>query len=36
METHPGQGTPLPERLGAAVREEVEAALKSDASLGER
>ena len=31
-----GQGTPLPERLGAAVREEVEAALKSDASLGEQ
>jgi hypothetical protein len=30
------QGTPLPERLGAAVREEVEAALKSDASLGEQ
>src|SRR5208282_699072 len=31
-----GQGTPLPERLGAAVREEVEAALKSDAQLGEQ
>ncbi len=31
-----GQGTPLPERLGAAVREEVEAALKSDTQLGEQ
>ena len=31
-----GQGTPLPERLRAAVREEVEAALKSDAALGEQ
>ena len=30
------QGTPLQERLGAAVREEVEAALKSDAQLGEQ
>jgi hypothetical protein len=30
------QGTPLPERLGMAVREEVEAALKSDAQLGEQ
>src|SRR5208283_2278171 len=30
------QGTPLQERLGAAVREDVEAALKSDASLGEQ
>ena len=30
------QGTPLQERLGAAVREDVEAALKSDAQLGEQ
>ena len=30
------QGTPLQERLGAAVREDVEAALKSDAHLGEQ
>ena len=29
-------GTPLQERLGAAVREDVEAALKSDAQLGEQ
>jgi len=31
-----GQGTSLQERLRAAVREEVEAALKSDAQLGEQ
>jgi len=31
-----GQGTSLRERLGTAVREEVEAALKSDAQLGEQ
>ncbi len=30
------QGTPLQDRLGAAVREDVEAALKSDAQLGEQ
>ena len=30
------QGAPLQERLGAAVREDVEAALKSDAQLGEQ
>ena len=30
------QGTPLQERLGAAVREDVETALKSDAQLGEQ
>ena len=30
------RGIPLQERLGAAVREEVEAALKSDAQLGEQ
>jgi hypothetical protein len=31
-----GQAAPLQERLSAAVREEVEAALKSDAQLGEQ
>ena len=31
-----GQAPPLQERLSGAVREEVEAALKSDASLGEQ
>src|SRR5208282_593897 len=30
------QGAPLQERLGVAVREDVEAALKSDAQLGEQ
>ena len=30
------QGTPLQERLASAVREDVEAALKSDAQLGEQ
>jgi hypothetical protein len=30
------QGAPLQERLGAAVREDVEVALKSDAQLGEQ
>jgi hypothetical protein len=31
-----GQGVPLQERLGAAAREEIDAALKSDAQLGEQ